>query len=314
MDFSPEQIKFFNKLENYYKSLGEVMSPRIKDCGACIDCCAYLVSTIPSPLEIDYARYYLIKNKNPHNLPILTWNDYLERSGGLCIYIDPEKKSCTLYQARFNICRIYGPYIPDTDITMYADCVYKGHSVPRCYQAGLVPYRDEFKYLVEGYLKLLPSSVVKTYKDITSFGKTASKRLEHTKERYEKLIKQHPSIADFYFWLGRVCIALGKWQEGLVALEKSISLNPGQVESYLDIGSFFYQKGDMENARKAFREALKNSPGDSQSRYPLILSYIKQKRLKEAAEEFSILLEDSLKYEEKVTKEKEMIYVLADDC
>jgi len=307
MKFSKKQIKLFNKLEEYYKKLDEAISPRKKDCGTCIDCCAYLVSTVHSPLEIDYARYYLEKHGNPGKLPVLSWEDYLKKSAGLCIYIDPGKKSCMLYHARFNICRVYGPYIPDTDITMYGKCVYKGLSIPRCYENNLVPYEDEFKDLVRQYIDLLSPAIKKTYEDITASGETPAERLRYSAERYEKLIEKYSSLWDLYYWIGKVYVALGRFEEGLMAFQKSISLNPEQIESYLDVGLFCYRTGDIKRAEYFFRKALTICSEDSMSAYLIVLSYIKQGKLKEGTEEFATLLDRSFKYEEKMMLEKEHI-------
>jgi len=310
MGFSKDQIIIFNKLRDYYKNLGDVMKPRVKNCGPCIDCCAYLVTTIPSPLEIDYARYCLINTGNPQNLPLFSWEDYLKRSGGLCIYIDPEKKACTLYEARFNICRIYGPYIPDTDITMYGKCVYKGISLPRCFQEKLVPYQTEFYNLVDEYLKFVPENIQNLYRDITACGATAEKRLEYTLERYEYLVSKYPHISDLHFWLGRTYISSGRIREGFNSLVKSIDLCPEQLEAYLDIGLICYQNGELDNSEKAFREALKNCPGDGQSLYMLVLTLIRQKKFNEASLEFSRLLDESFQYDEKILRDRELIDLL----
>jgi len=307
-NFSEEHIIYFEKLNKHYDQIEEVIKPRVKSCGNCIDCCTYLISLIPSPLEINYVTYNLIKDGNPRNMPLLTWDEFYRNAAGVCIYCNPEKKQCNIYETRFNICRIYGPFIYDTNLTLFPRCVYKENNVPLAYELNLVPYYEELQNLIEDYLNLIPEEEKNFHKDFNNWGEAKNKRYEYAANRYEKLMTEFPELSDrHYFHLGKSYINMGQTDKALKAFMKSIEINPKQFESYIDIGIYFYQKGKTDKAKALFATAAENLPEACQARYFLALSYLKQGNLSATAEELKKLTDDTFLYEERKLKEKYFI-------
>ncbi|HPZ08436.1 MAG TPA: tetratricopeptide repeat protein [Candidatus Eremiobacteraeota bacterium] len=310
MDFTEKQIGFFDKLKEYYLKIEKIITPRSKSCGSCIECCYHLINYLHSPLEIDYANYYLIKSGNPDNLPVLSWQDHIEQSAGLCIYCDMDKKICRLYKARFNLCRIYGPFITDTDLTCFPSCVYKWSAVQHGTSSSkLIPYNEEYESLVMDYLELVSEDVKRIYLDITdnAFGTVARKRLLFAVEHYKKLIAASPDNGYLYGCLGRAYRNLGNSEEAIKYFHKSIEIDSNQEMAYLDIGTYYYKQKLTDKAEEYFRKALKIEPSDSQARYSLIMCLLKQKRFEEASSEFCRLTDESFQYEERLLRERDLI-------
>jgi tetratricopeptide (TPR) repeat protein len=309
MNFSEKQIEFFEKLEKYYRKLEETIGPRAMPCGTCIKCCCHLINYLHSPLEVDYINYYLIKRGNPDNLPIFSWEEHIEKSSALCVYCDQVKKACTAYEARFNICRIFGPFITDTDLTTFPGCVYKWHGVHRGYDLNLVPYDEEYKELVKGYLELLSEDVREAYMEITSdaFGQMVKKRYNFAVEYYKKLIDLYPKRSYLYVCLGRVYRNLKNLPSAIEYFNKAIEIDPEQELAYLDLGSHYYQEKRLDKSEELLKTALKIEPSDEQAAYALVLCLLKQNKFDEASVELKKLLDLSFQYEERLLKEKELI-------
>lgn len=309
MKFSEKQIEFFKKLEDYYRRIKEVSTARCKPCGACVDCCYHITNYLHSPLEIDYANYHLLRKGNPDNLPIYTWKEHMEKGAGLCVYCDQETKGCKVYEERFNICRIYGPYISDTDLTSFPGCVYKFSSVQRAYGLNLVPYNDEYEELVKGYMELVPEDIREIYDDINTdlFSATSRKRYEYAAENFKELIEKYPHISYLYACLGRVYRNLGNMPLALEYFRKALEVNPQEEMAHYDMGAWYYQQNMPDRAEEEYRAALSCQSDDSQARYNLVFCLVKQKKLAEASQEFKKLLDESFKYEERLLRERELV-------
>jgi len=314
MEFSEKQIEFFKKLEDYYGKIKEVSEPRCKPCGACVDCCYHITNYLHSPLEIDYANYSLIKKGNPDNMTLYTWKEHMEKGAGLCVYCSPESKGCKIYEERFNICRVYGPYVSDTDLTSFPGCVYKFSSIQRAYALNLVPYNDEYEELVALYTELVPEDIRETYNDINTdiFSTTSRKRYEYAVENFKDLIKKYPHISYLYACLGRAYRNLGNMPAALEYFKKALEVNPHEEMAHYDVGAYYYQQNMPDKAEEEFKLALACQPDDSQVRYNLVLCLLKQKKFPEASEEFKKLLDESFQYEERLLREREIIDLISE--
>jgi TolB-like protein/Flp pilus assembly protein TadD len=66
------------------------------------------------------------------------------------------------------------------------------------------------------------------------------------------------------FALGRVCIVLGEQDRAILALEKSIELNPNSAPAYYGLGVAHYWVGHSESAAPLLDRAIRLSPTDPQ--------------------------------------------------
>ena len=82
--------------------------------------------------------------------------------------------------------------------------------------------------------------------------------LKRTQSLLERAVQLDPNFADAYNLLAFADAALGKREDGLAAMKKALSLNPGNVGYYYNLAEMYLANQDMDSAIKLF-ENLKNS-------------------------------------------------------
>ena len=62
---------------------------------------------------------------------------------------------------------------------------------------------------------------------------------------------------DDYFRQGLTLSKQGRWKEALAAYKESLRLNPGNAQTYLNLGFVYYELGYDREAQEAFDKASK---------------------------------------------------------
>jgi tetratricopeptide (TPR) repeat protein len=62
---------------------------------------------------------------------------------------------------------------------------------------------------------------------------------------------------DDYFRQGLTLSRQGRWKEAIIAYKESLRLNPGNAQTYLNLGFVYYELGYDREAQEAFDTASK---------------------------------------------------------
>jgi len=62
---------------------------------------------------------------------------------------------------------------------------------------------------------------------------------------------------DDYFRQGLTLAKQGRWKEAIAAYKESLRLNPGNAQTYLNLGFVYYELGYDREAQEAFDQASK---------------------------------------------------------
>jgi adenylate cyclase len=77
----------------------------------------------------------------------------------------------------------------------------------------------------------------------------------------ERAVALNPNGADAYFFLGGIVGALGRWEENVLYIKKSIRLNPfPHIGYYYLLGRAYFMMGQYDEAITALRKALQVNP------------------------------------------------------
>jgi Flp pilus assembly protein TadD len=85
-------------------------------------------------------------------------------------------------------------------------------------------------------------------------------RLTEAREISEQLVALHPVYATGWNTLGAIAIEQGDLQQAHTALIHSLSLNPYSTSTLANLGNLEYIAGDLDSARKWWRETLAIDP------------------------------------------------------
>src|SRR5690349_2045125 len=75
-------------------------------------------------------------------------------------------------------------------------------------------------------------------------------------ERYKKIIEFDPADVLGYFSLGTVYLECGRKREALDTFEKAVQVDPKHTASYLGLGQALESLGDVEKAKKIYRQGI----------------------------------------------------------
>lgn len=73
-------------------------------------------------------------------------------------------------------------------------------------------------------------------------------------------VKSDPQDASFWLYLGVACRQLGEVDQAIAAFEHARTLAPRQPEIYFDLGLLYWKRGDLGNAKRAYRAGLALNP------------------------------------------------------
>ena len=65
----------------------------------------------------------------------------------------------------------------------------------------------------------------------------------------------HRNDADEFFRQGLALSKQGRWKEAVKAYQESLRINPGSVQTYLNLGFVYYELGYDREAQEAFGTA-----------------------------------------------------------
>jgi tetratricopeptide (TPR) repeat protein len=71
----------------------------------------------------------------------------------------------------------------------------------------------------------------------------------------------HLNDADEFFRQGLALAKQGRWKEALKAYQESLRINPGSVQTYLNLGFVYYELGYDREAQEAFGTASRLQAG-----------------------------------------------------
>ena len=80
------------------------------------------------------------------------------------------------------------------------------------------------------------------------------------------------------------------WKDDTSLYASMIRSDPADAAAYYDLGNFYGEHGDLEDAKRQFRAALVMDPGYIKARVNLGIAYAKEDRFKEAIQEFTTAL------------------------
>jgi len=132
-----------------------------------------------------------------------------------------------------------------------------------------------------------PSREVINLNNLTEEGKEEEK-LQILASRYSSIRKPYKGSATFaiYYSVGNVLIQLGYIDEAIKAYKEAIRRNPNCAEVHNNLGLVYLQSREFDKAKKAFQEALRHKPGFPEVHNNLGLVYLQSGESDKAIEEF----------------------------
>jgi Tfp pilus assembly protein PilF len=91
-----------------------------------------------------------------------------------------------------------------------------------------------------------------------------------------------------FYQLGDAKVRQSKWDEGIVALQKSIWLNPFYSAPYIVLGRAYMKKGEPATAEGMLTRAIQYDPNNRSAHYLLAQLFQQTGRLADAKREFAI--------------------------
>jgi tetratricopeptide (TPR) repeat protein len=109
-------------------------------------------------------------------------------------------------------------------------------------------------------------------------------------DAFQRAVDQDPKFAMAWLWLGAAHYFMGKPEQGITELKKSLALDPSEAPAYKALaGRIAVVKGD-EQALDLWRELEKRDPNDADAPRNIARIFWRQKRYPEAIKEFEASL------------------------
>jgi Flp pilus assembly protein TadD len=116
----------------------------------------------------------------------------------------------------------------------------------------------------------------------------------------ERLTKEHPNNALYWYWLGRVDYDANKYDQAVLKFNQAIALDPTMMRAYDNLGLCYDHLSNTEAARNSFRRAIElNRKQARPSPWPLVnlaVLLVSQNEMEEAEK----LLREALQYDAKM--------------
>jgi tetratricopeptide (TPR) repeat protein len=110
-------------------------------------------------------------------------------------------------------------------------------------------------------------------------------------EAYKQALRVKSNNADIYLALGDAYDRNGQRDEALRVYQESIQADPGRADLYMVLGGYYSsQFHNSVKAAKAYEQAVRLDPKDTNARFHLAYSYLQTKRYREAIEQFKIIV------------------------
>ncbi len=96
-------------------------------------------------------------------------------------------------------------------------------------------------------------------------GKVSISSLSKTKKLLIDIINNGPKNHQPFYWLGKLYTRLGEVERAISNYKLSIHLNPGHVDSRLDIAGLYNQTGKVDLAMKEYQFILEKAPNHKEA-------------------------------------------------
>ncbi len=104
--------------------------------------------------------------------------------------------------------------------------------------------------------------------------------------RLRKLVAAHPEETAAHIQLGRVLAAESKNDDAIAELQAAAKLAPGDLSVQGDLAELYMKAGKNDQAEAAYRGLLAAHPNDAELHHGLGKSLLRQKKFKDAEQEF----------------------------
>jgi protein O-GlcNAc transferase len=88
------------------------------------------------------------------------------------------------------------------------------------------------------------------------------KRCQEAEMVYRRYLKTQPSSLNGLIQLGLTLMCQEQWSNAVSVLEQTVALKPDFAQAHNNLGTARARAGDAAGAIRAYRDALRNSPGD----------------------------------------------------
>jgi Flp pilus assembly protein TadD len=108
----------------------------------------------------------------------------------------------------------------------------------------------------------------------------------HPKEaipHLQKVVKEAPSFAEAYLFLGTAEMDLRHWKDAQTALEQAVSLDRKASPAFLALGTCYNEEHKFSQAEKPLLQGLELAPQSAVGHYELARAYWSQNRWQDAA-------------------------------
>ena len=76
----------------------------------------------------------------------------------------------------------------------------------------------------------------------------------------EEAVRFQPNQYMSHYLLGKSYVGLGRYNDAIAALDKSIDLKKNFAPAYFELGNAYYKKFDLNSARENYRKAVRHDP------------------------------------------------------
>jgi len=121
----------------------------------------------------------------------------------------------------------------------------------------------------------------------TNFGKLG--KYQEAVDALKKTIRIKPDHADAHYKLSFVYAKLGNNQEEVDALKKTIRIKPDHADAHYNLGSAYAELGKYQEAVDSIRQAIRIKPDFADAHYNLGLVYMILKDKSSALDEYKVL-------------------------
>ena len=87
-------------------------------------------------------------------------------------------------------------------------------------------------------------------------------QFEQARDIFQRLIALAPDNPDYHFNLAIIHVTLEHYTEALAQLQAVIAAAPHYARAYVVMGQLLAMQGHLDEAERAYREALRLQPGD----------------------------------------------------
>ncbi len=109
-------------------------------------------------------------------------------------------------------------------------------------------------------------------------------------DAFQRAVDQDPKFALAWLWLGGAHYYMGKQEQGITEIKKSLALDPGEAPAYKALAGRIMAVNGDEQALDLWRELEKRDPKDADAPRNIARIYWRQKRYPEAVKEFEASL------------------------